>query len=87
MPTPLHKSESPDGRVLVRVGMCPPHCPRRPDVSRHVEALLAKEGIQAIIHGSRAYAIEILESNALRAIELLRADPQKKDYGITVFEV
>jgi len=82
MNTSRRKTEQPDGSVLVHIGMCAGGS----DASSHVEAVLAAAGIQPVVHGSRAYAIEVLEPDVLRATELLRTDPRREHYGITVFE-
>jgi len=89
---PPRKSELGDGRILIRVGFVAATARTREeaihrDACSHVEALLATGGIQAFLHGSRGYAIDVLETDAARAAELLRADPQKELYSITVYEV
>jgi hypothetical protein len=92
MSTPVRKSELGDGRILVRVGLIAARGQTRDEAIHreacsHVEALLAGAGIQAFIHGSRAYAIDVLEADASPAAGLLRADPQRELYSITVYEV
>lgn len=89
---PLCKSELGDGRIFVLVGLVAARGKTREeaihrDACSHVAALLAEAGIQAFLHGSRAYAIDVLEADAARAAELLRADSRKELYGITVYEV
>lgn len=92
MSTPLRKTELGDDKTLVRVGFVAARGKTRQEglhtkACDHVEALLAAAGIQAFIHGSRGYAIDVLETDAARAAELLRADPKKERYRITVYEV
>jgi hypothetical protein len=92
MSTPLRKSELGDGRILVRVGFIAAGGKTREEsilaeACSHVEALLAEAGIQPFLHGSRGCAIDVLETDAARAAELLRADPQKGLYSITAHEV
>jgi hypothetical protein len=48
---------------------------------------MAKAGIQAVVlGGSRAYAFGVAESDAIRAAALLRGDPQRDRYDITIYE-
>ena len=83
MTTPPRKTELTDGRVVVEIGTCA----GRQAACDHVETFLAKAGIQTVVlGGSRVYAFGVLESDAHRAAELLRGDPQRHRYGITVYD-
>jgi hypothetical protein len=75
------KSQLPDGRVMVMIG----NCAGRGEAADHVGTLLSAQGIQPFIHGSRVYAIEVLESDLDRAQRLLRADPERDRYGIKLY--
>jgi hypothetical protein len=49
----------------------------------HITNLLLAHGIQAAIHGSRMYAIEVPSATAADAIQLLRSDTRNRDYHIS----
>jgi hypothetical protein len=49
----------------------------------HITNLLLAHGIQAAIHGSRAYAVDVPSATAAGAIQLLRSDARSRDYHIS----
>jgi predicted RNA-binding Zn-ribbon protein involved in translation (DUF1610 family) len=75
------KTHLADGRLTVPIGFCA----GRGEAAVHVEKLLMAEGIQPFLHGSRVYAIEVLESDVGRARASLLADPEKDRYEIKLY--
>jgi len=70
-----------DGTVVTHVGSCA----GTTEAVNHVRAVLASGGIWVRTEGSKAYTIFVREADAQYAKELLRGDPQREYFHVTVY--
>ena len=70
-----------DGRVTVQIGTCA----GTPEAADYVIGVLGAACIEVYPHGSRVYAIEVLEADVKRAQVLLRRDRNRDQYRIRLY--
>jgi hypothetical protein len=60
-------------------------CSGTDEAVEHVSAVLTAKGIWVGMEGSKAYTIVVRDADAEKARELLRTDPQKGRFHVTVY--